>query len=356
MKFFWLAFVYALIFNACADSEISFRNGSIEAIFEEAKRERKKVFVLVVDRGCGSCDAFLESLKRSPGTVEALNRDYLSYIADVQDMDELPIAQIVKCPSFPFPYFFDSTGDLLAFGFPNSKQFDISDLNAIGIEDLRFKELFRLPVSISDYKRLVTHSLKGYLAMKDLNSNSSGLRTSLRHALISDSISSYPFSRFLIAEVNSRLNTDSPNYIRRISSSELTSGDRLIYRNIIHKYPELFKSDTVLDQSQPNDSSKLLLSTRRIDIGKVKKNEHRSFSLTLSNTGSVPIFIQKIHHPCSCVEIEKYRDTIPINGVVTVKGIYHSNEVGGFQKEIYIHITSSASFMQIVTLEGVIVD
>src|SRR5687767_7357304 len=104
MKYFTNCLFACLLLFACHHTPVQYMDGRIEEVFARAKKEDKKVFVLIGNSECGNCEYFRKMLDSQSRTARILQKDYICYTVDALNKQQKDIAQIVKCPSYPFPY------------------------------------------------------------------------------------------------------------------------------------------------------------------------------------------------------------------------------------------------------------
>jgi hypothetical protein len=346
--FFVLATFLGLGVLSCKRTEqrVNYVRGDMGHVFKLAKLQNKKVFVVVTDSSCEKCKSFLNFLDDQNETVKLLTEEYICYKVDIRNKDEKAFAELVKCPSYPFPYFFDNSGNLLAFGYPNSKDYDISDLNKIGISEDRFSELFQIDCTIPSYKSMVSQSLKGTLLMKAkrfpeaLVSFNSSLQSGV-----------YPYNlrytRILLKRAKqNQLNVDAFTHKYKPSTSDL-----FLYGNIFsyidYKEPAQPKAQTLVEEGISFDS-------KVKDLGVLKSGNHYSFEFILKNKNKKPLVIYSVNHPCDCIKLSWSKAPIPQNERTVIKGEYTPNSSGGFAKEIFVHTNLTKKPMDIIKIIGTI--
>lgn len=319
--------------------------GPVEDVFRRAKETHKKVFILISDPDCGRCRQFQEMLDKQPETARILKGEYICYKADIGDTLQLPVVQIVKCPAYPFPYFFDADGRLLAFGFPNSKEYIINDLNQLTIDDYRFRELFRLPVSVRTYKELVSQTMQAYLLSKGAGSPESAyqlIKSSLQ-------ITAYPANVYLYDKLAKQ--TGHQEKLPVIRDYVFTGGDKIIYKNILETIRPYFAES---DSSHTDGKEVLAFSQETYLLDTISRGLDYTFRFEVKNTGSQPLMINKAEHPCSCIELSWPQQLLNTGESGVIKGVFHANEPGAFNREIYVHINNEQQPMHILHLKGTV--
>ncbi|WP_312188827.1 DUF1573 domain-containing protein [Sphingobacterium sp.] len=330
-----------LIFSCDRDS-IKFESGRVLDSFGKNSNGRRKIFVLFVDEKCGSCKNFEEFLVKQSRTKEILNSNYLSYKIDISDSSMNELAKILKVPSVPFPYFFDKEGELEAFGFPNQKNYDISNLKNITIEQKIFSEIFRLPISVSEYKKMVSSSLKAFIALRDKDS-----LLAKRYILSSLDISVYPYNiRFFNQYFGDH------RYIYKVGDYNPTRSDERLYGNI-NDYILLRQGDNDF-LNKGNSKEQYFLSKDEIDLGKIEKNKIYNFEFGLISNSDSIFYITDVNHPCSCISLDWSKNPIKKSKLIPIKGKFHADIDGKFVKEIYIH-SSERKKVGIFYLKGEII-
>jgi hypothetical protein len=340
------------MFVSCRQVGVHYVDGTIEQVFAMAHRENKKVFVLVTSSQCGLCKHFSNFLDSQWTTTRILADDYICYKADILDVRKKDIAQIIKCPSYPFPYFFDKEGNLEAFGFPESKTYDISDLNKIFIDEYKFRELFRLPISTQQYKRLVSLNLQSFLLTKQTPADRVLLDSAYRLAARSLNIAPYPYNIYLSWKLGNTLNKPSDE-ITRLSRPQLMPSDRLVYGKLIDSIP-LRTDSGFLAANKRTDSIAYSFANPSQDCGVIKKGTDYSFNFTFTNTGTGKVVIAKAEHSCSCIELQWPKQPVMPGQKGIITGVYHATDKGRFTKEIYVHVASPQVPMKVISLSGVV--
>jgi len=320
--------------------------GDLAQVFIAAKRAHKKVFVLITDNTCGNCTALLENINRQQATRKILDREYICYEADIQNAQEHTIAEIVKCPSYPFPYFFDENGDLLAFGFPMSKEYKIDNLNNIKIDEERFTELFKLPISGSQYKKMVSMNLKATLLL-DTNR-----QMSLALFKNSMDIAAYPYNIRYVNLLDRPLSVnDKISQALRVSAEN--ASDQFLYGNI-GNYVNIAGADDTDKQALDDNNIEDYSLSNNGEQGAIKKGVPHPFSFSVKNLSKTPLIILKVSHPCSCVKLFWPTTPVKMNETATVKGIFTPTASGGFLKEIFVHTNSAKNTMAVFKINGTV--
>lgn len=337
--------------SACHQPKVQYMEGAIEEVFAKARAENKKVFVLIGNSQCGKCDGFRKMLDSQSATARILQKEYICYIADALDARQKDIAQITKCPSYPFPYFFDKEGQLLAFGFPNSKAFDIRDLGKIGVDEYLFKELFRLPISTPQYKQLVTLNLRAYLLTKS-NRNDAAADSAYQLTKRSLDIAVYPYNIYLSHTLGRKLSRLEPEVTSRLVRPSFTPSDKLIYGRLLDDIP--LQDSDLSGRSQGSDSLSFEFDQLQQECGLIKQGTDYTFSFAFKNTGKKDVVIAKADHPCSCIELQWPRQPVKPGATSVIKGVFHATEKGKFLKEIYVHPAGPNARMKIISLTGIV--
>jgi hypothetical protein len=335
--------LFIALLDSCrqAPTQINFLTGDLSDAFSTAKRLNKKVFVLISDSTCGNCISLLKELNRQKKTIETLTDDYVCYKADIHDTHAHIIAEIVKCPSYPFPYVFDSDGTLLAFGFPKSREFNLNDLGNINISNERFTELFKLPINTEQYKEMVSASLKATLTLGQDNQAAFKLLTN------SLAICAYPYNlRNLNLLRRPFAMTD--KILEMISVSAQNSSDRFLYGDI-KKYIGV---QAIPPSSEDNRADYQV--SKNTEAILIKSGSSYPFSFKIENTADKPLIIYKVSHPCSCIKLVWSVKPIKADETVVIKGVFTPSTVGGFSKEIFIHTNSLKKPMDIYKISGTV--
>jgi hypothetical protein len=340
-RFMILLTLFCLACNKPHD--ITFINSKPEDLFRLAQKTNKKVFILISDSTCGSCNNFVNFLNTQSVTKTILAEDYICYKADIRDSIGREIARIVKCPSYPFPYFFDNRGNLLAFGFPQSKSYDISNLNNITVEKSRFMELFKLPISVSAYKNLVTLNMQATLLL--LNKDSLSAYNKFKKSL---GISVYPYNFRHVQLLSKDLKL--PTYTYLNTGLVSNASDDLLYGNL-QDYM-LLNNGSVRSKNKINTDYQILDSSK--ELGEIKKGRHVQFSFKVQNLSDKPLIIFKVSYPCECIKMKWPAKPIIKNAFATIHGDFEPYGNGDFDKEIFIHTNSAKVPMGIFTLIGTI--
>jgi hypothetical protein len=328
MKYLSLIPLIGCLLCSCSHEKIPYLKGSIQDIFAKAQVENKKVFVLIGNSTCGQCKHFDSLLGQQATTVDILNKEYLCYKVDIHDSVQKTIAQITKCPSYPFPYFFDKDGNLEAFGFPNTREYDISDLSKIDVDEYRFKELFHLPITTSDYKSLVSLNLRAFLLANKATTEQKGLDSAYKMVSRSLDIAAYPFNLWLSYQLANRLGYKNESLSGHETASLITS--------------------------QPNDSLSYSFTKGKLECGSVKRGTDYAFAFEFRNTGKKELVIARAEHPCSCIELTWPPQAIRPGKTGLIQGVFHAREQGRFSKDIFVHATSSQIPMKTVVLTGTV--
>lgn len=345
MKYLLICLIPFLLLLSCHTEPVHYKTGRIEDIFAQARKENKKVFVLISDTACGNCDVFQKRIDSVNATTTILNRDYICYKANTSDPALKDITQIVKCPAFPFPYFFDKEGNLLAFGFPNNRNYLVDDLKKIGIDEYVFREMFRLPISTSEYKKLISLNMKAYLLMKEG-------QTKAAYGLVKESvaIAVYPYNIYLAHRLGEAAGKQDGGWIAQLERPEFTPADKLIYGDLIDNIP-FYKGEQVAAQ-KGNDSINYAFLQKTHECGMIAKGTDYTFSFEFKNTGKKDLVITKAEHSCSCIELKWPNQPVRPGETSYIRGVFHAEQKGRFIREIYVHTVSPDVPMRVVVLTG----
>lgn len=354
MKYTVVLSLLILLTASCkhTPASIYYESGPIEEIFVRAKQEHKKVFVLISNSECGQCEGFKKKLNTQATTVGILAADYLCYYADVMDPGQKDIARIVKCPSYPFPYFFDEDGNLEAFGFPNSPDYNISNLSDIRVDEYKFRELFRLLITTPDYKQLVSLNLRAYLLMKQQPGKQLLIDSAYNLSLRSMNIAVYPYNTYLTHLLGQRTRYPSPTPLPLLVIPSLTHADQVVYGSLLDSIP--YSLGDSLHTITTTDEIAYIFDTNSQECGTIAKGTDYNFHFAFRNTGTKELVIAKAEHSCSCIELQWPKQPIPPGGTGSISGVFHADEKGIFKKDIYIHTPSPKVPMRIISLTGVV--
>lgn len=343
---YYIISLLTICFFSCSHApKINFLRGDLAKVFATAQKTHKKVFILITDSTCGNCISLLENINGQKQTLKILADNYVCYKADIQDLKEHTIAEIVKCPSYPFPYFFNSTGDLLAFGFPHSKEYNITNLDDIKISEERFTELFKLPISSDQYKKLVTMNIKATLLLDT--------KEHAAFALFKNSldIAAYPYNLRYINLLARPLEITDKISQALVNSSQNAS-DQFLYGEIknyvgIQNITATYSSNLAynpLDYSLSNGGEQ----------GVIKKGIPHPFTFSIKNLSAKPLIIYQVSHPCSCVKLLWPNTPIKTNETAIIRGTFNPYEVGSFLKEIFVHTNSLKNPMGTYKISGIV--
>ena len=348
MKRFLLSLLTAILLASCyQSSHVEYQTGSIASIFSRAKEENKKVFILFENNDCNICSAFVTRIDSQAVAVNELNDHYISYRVNVQDSQALAMAQIIKCPSYPFPYFFNSDGNLEAFGFPNNPMFDVRNLANVTVAEFKFQELFRLPISTSEYKTLVSQNVKAYLLLQQAGNNTAITQQAYELNKASLSIATYPYNVYLHEVLSKQLNI--PMILDSFTLPELKNSDRLIYRNLHLDSSYFTRQALPLNSSEPVNYQ---VSPQKLSLANVKNSVEIPFRFQVKNTGKEPLVIKEIGHPCTCINVEWSKAPLAPDSVTYISGIFQTPTAGSFQRELYLHTNSTTEPMKTLWLSG----
>lgn len=332
----------------CKEEKIKYQRGDMASIFKQAKKSNKKVFVLVSDNACGKCSVFENFLNTQSITVDILKKDYICYKADIRIPAEHRIAELLKNPSYPFPYFFDQDGKLLAFGFPNSPEYNIEDLSKITIDEKKFAEMFKMDIGVKQYKTLISNVIS-YTQLFDSHTKSDSLKA-FEMLNISLSMAKYPY------------NVRSANLLKRESGIQLDTN--LIIENYKVSGPDKFLYGDVwkyMGLSKPSNSRNLsslkqdyeILETNKVMNG-LTKGKSYPFKFRIKNISKSELRLLEISHPCDCIKLEWDRSPLAEGKVTMVEGQFTPYSSGSFVKEIFIHSNSKTKPMGVYKLLGTV--
>ena len=328
------------------NQRIEYLRGDMLDVFKLAKLQNKKVFVVISDSSCNKCNNFLTFLDQQKPTVKTLQKEYVCYKVDINNKTERAFAELVKCPSYPFPYFFDSSGNLLAFGYPNSRNYDISNLNNIGISNFRFAELFQVSCTIEAYKQSVSQCLKGTFLFRMNKFDAAFLmfKNSLDKMI-------YPYNLHFINNLIGKLNTinyninDKVNQYKPSTSDTFLYGDHFVYINYHPTNQIAYKN---LGSISYNLDSKIK------NLGALKVGNRYAFQFSIVNQSKNPLLIYDVNHPCDCIKLSWTRKPLKYNQRSTIEGKFTPYSIGEFTKEIFIHSNSINRPMDVIKITGTV--
>ncbi|WP_207535316.1 DUF1573 domain-containing protein [Desertivirga arenae] len=318
----------AILIGCSKSQQIDFEEGRLEEVFRKAKSQNKKVFILVTDSKCGNCTSFEEHINSSKETVRILKSDYICYKADFRTASGHEMVEILKCPSYPFPYFFQNTGKLISFGFPNDPTFEISNLNKIYVSERSFAEVFRLPISTMQYKSLISLVVQSRLMIEEKQEMSTSL------LLQSLKIAPYPYTIKLLQDLHEKGYKNLSKILSTINYAP-SYLDNYIYGDLL-SYTKV-KNLSAKEQGRLN----YIFLENSKNLGNLKKGKGYSFSFKIKNISAHPIQIDEVRHPCDCIKLKWSRKMVKCNDVTLVEGIFTPYEEGEFVKEIFVHSNSS---------------
>lgn len=333
-----------VLFSCTNNKKIEYEGGSLNEIFDAAKKSNRNVFVLLTDSNCGACKDFEKRLNGNDLTLKLLKKEYIFYKADVMEPENRIMAQLVKCPSYPFPYFFDSDGNLLAFGFPNNKDFDISNLNDVEVDKFRFSEFYKLPITITEYKKLISLNMKATLLM---NRGTQYYDEALTLFKKSMAIAAYPYNLSKIKTLSDSLHRPIDLQSERLKYST-TLSDKYLYNT--SEYSNFVKPEESIIKK--NEEYSIIKKTQ--GLGNLKLNKPYTFKFSIKNISSSGLSIEKISHACDCIKFKWATSIAKSNGILEVNGVFTPYETGTFNKEIYVHTTAKNHPMTSVFITGTV--
>jgi thioredoxin-related protein len=323
---------------------IHFMRGDISLAFRTAKEQHKNLFVVISDTTCPKCNRFIEAINEQEGTKALLKKEYICYKADVRNPQEREIAQIVKCPSYPFPYFFDANGNLLAFGFPDSKKFDVHNLEKININSYLYDELFQLPVSIGSYKSMVSNSVKAYLSQINFQK-----KKAFDYLKKSIAIAPYPYNLTRFKALNVQFHDPYGKVVDSMMSKYQASvSDYFIYGSE-DAYGFMKKQHI-----QEYEGEEYAFNNAQGSLGDLKLNKEREFNFQIKNLSETPLIIYKASHTCDCVQLKWPQKPIKYNETAVITGVFRPYESGKFSKDIFIHTNAVHRPMGIFKISGIV--
>ncbi|WP_175634479.1 DUF1573 domain-containing protein [Pedobacter ghigonis] len=345
----WLLFCICMFSLSCTNNHIKFNKGDLAVIFKKAVKDKKKVFILVSDSLCDKCIQFEDFLNTQQATVNRLQSEFICYKVNVRNPIDRETAALLKVPSYPFPFFFQSDGQLIAFGFPNTKTYDIQDLNRITIDENVFTELFGLNIDTKAYKRLITLVLKAKIMSS--SRKKSEVESAVRLVDSSLKIAPYPYNVRLFNEISPKIS--STHSRKLLKHYKATSSDYFLYEDV-EGYMKIEDSKSTIDFAAEDEYSDFEFSEKRKDLGKLKKGQAYKFQFEISNVSKHSIFIESVNHPCDCLKLNWSKDIINIGGKKVVYGTFIPYQTGEFIKDIYVHTNSITQPMKIYQIKGIV--
>ena len=342
-----ILFLSITFLTACYKThKIAYFSGTLKEVFAKAKSENKKVFILMSDSACGKCKAFADYLDTQEETVDILARDYVCVKPDAHTSKDHHYFEILRNPSYPFPYLFDAKGNLLAFGFPNEAEFKIKDLSKIQINDFFFKETFDMDMSSAEYKNMISDCMKATLLLNEHPDSVDRAFELYRH---SANTYVYPYNLRNLHLLSVQLGRQDV-FDELKKKYRNVPPDRIIYGQL-EEYRFL---NNLNNKFEPRAKDIIKLDKQEVEIGELKKGVGKAFLISFNNISGKPLIISKIEHPCDCIKFKWTSKTISPNGSGAIEGIFTPYATGDFNKEIYIHTTSPAVLMVKANIRGTV--
>jgi len=339
-----------VVFTSCK-STVRYETGTLSDVFEIARKKNKKVFILISDSTCTRCEAFAEFLDTLPELADVLNNEYISYKVDLHDPQQKVAGQIFKASSVPFPYFLDANGKILAFGFPNSRDFRVDNLDSIYIDEYKFREIFQLNISKHKYTQMVYYSLNAYLEAQAIPQNKGTLTRALELAQKSVETGRYPYNLYQVYSFSRRLglNELADSYQQELVGN-YTSKDKFLYASVMNG---IGLSGDLFAEAPSINSMDLIFDSEELVADKVVGGNDLYFAFHFTNTSSHPIKIERVEHQCTCIEFNwPLKEILPFD-TGSICGIYHTSEVGPYDREIFVHMNSGAA-LKTLHLKGIV--
>jgi thiol-disulfide isomerase/thioredoxin len=186
IKIFSHSHFESVLFTSC--SEIEYAN-TIDDAFRQARKQDKKVFVIMGANGCGKCDKYLKSLDRSFTAKKVLQRDYICCKLNMNEAYGKEFAMLLGAAFSPYSCFFTSKGELEAFRI-GEHDFDFKDITKNKVDDYTFRELFNYTTDYPTYKQQASLAVQSCLWQKEGAVGEQDLSKS--YDLIKRSIDIYP--------------------------------------------------------------------------------------------------------------------------------------------------------------------
>lgn len=104
---------------------ISFFNGSFEAAKQQAKKEKKYIFLDVYASWCGPCKRLKSETFADPQVAAFYNEKFINLSIDAEEGEGSEIANMYGVDSYPSLFFIDTTGRVIfhTSGFHGSEDF-----------------------------------------------------------------------------------------------------------------------------------------------------------------------------------------------------------------------------------------
>ena len=338
-------FFLIITFFGCQEKKITYLRGDFRKIFAKAKQENKLVFALLTDSSCSRCAGFEDFLNTQEDARLKLNRDYVCYKVDVRDRVERKFAELLKNPSYPFPYFFDSDGNLLALGFPESKKFDISKLSNIKISEQVFAELFRMGIGTVNFKKLISMNVNAELLFSSRNKADSVKALTLLQNSIE--VAEYPYN---IGKINNLAAVPGSGIIavKSLETYEPSIPDRFLYGDL-DKYMQMKTGN-----KGAVHMSAFKFSDKGTHMGNLVKGVKYAFTFQVENLSSAALTITEVSHPCDCIQFERKKYVLKENGKATINGVFIPYQSGKFKKDIYVHTDAKHGSMKSYSIYGTV--
>ncbi len=193
MKYYFKTFFIFFLFILTSCSSIEYESLSIEESFQLAKRNNKKVFVIIGNNDCKKCEKLIKSLNRNKTAKKVFKDDFICLKFNCDDSLGKELSQITGCAFFPYSCFFDNEGNLLSLRVSQDK-FDFNNIEQNKVNDYLYRELFKIPIPYNQFKERVSNSLKAYLQLKSKNSNFIRDTIAFNYAKKSVLIHPYPYN------------------------------------------------------------------------------------------------------------------------------------------------------------------
>lgn len=85
------------------------------------------------------------------------------------------------------------------------------------------------------------------------------------------------------------------------------------------------------------ENTKVRIVSELIDLGTYSKDETRSASFVMINTGDRPLVIRDVTTDCQCTLAKWSKDEVVPRDSVTITVNYNNDNLGKFQKLVYVN-------------------
>lgn len=323
-----------LLLSACGPTEVTIRQGTMEAALRHAKEEKKWLVAVLQRPGCTPCDLLLRDMTGHP----PFGREHggaLFYSFDIGRPEHHWLSEWLHETSSPVSVIFDGEGRFLTAvngGNILRLQAVLSELRAGRMDSVHRYNHCNLGLTGAPYQAVMQAGIDGYL--QGSGKGADAVKAALERSV---GIQPYFFNTYLLARMEKARGDTAA--ARRYARQALTFTGTTDFRLYTARRSEM---KYVLDEGfSVADEPYAAVEDSEIDLGLLGRSDSTAVTFRVRNTGKKPLLIQNVVVSCSCLQIDWPKSPILPGSEGDIRARYRVKSEGLFSQ--YAHVFSNAS-------------